>query len=1537
MSPDAPARAAPAAAHRQRAPGADSDGGASRTRPAGKGGDLSVAPVWSVLGPGRPLEAEDRQRYDRLLDRPVDGIRVHEGSAVPPRPGSRAWTVGGHVVLGPDVGRAERRRALDHEVVHAAGQLAADPGPRSGAPTLIPPATGPVGDPVEAATERAVTRMGWGQRASVPLDRAPVVRGLPPGHDGDPLIITATSFEDAAAQFKAIMDEVGSPADLRFTIVGRTSVAVFDRDGTPLGTFRLRIPANIASGVHVRAVPNSAELFALVRSGAAYRAGPRTAGPLDFGHDVERESEYEDLIRGHGMAYVVPAASSSLVPTPAPSTTPEPPDPLMQFESKRSANLDPWPGAVVPLTPQVTATNSTGSFLMHLENNQGANTLDRVTNLMQPINFHWEVLKLDEHFMPVQGGRRDATRFDAVRGNFQRRIRDADADRRANLGEHPERQSLPESVIRQAVAQQMHDARLILAMTGEVALTVINTFVGGPDNPFSEDIIDVPFREPGDYFVRCKATPVAEANARYVRATTVAGATVSVFDIAEYAQDALGTEADEAARATQRVADIDAALATPPAADPTPGGAARQARDRAFLGFERAYSQSVVAAAGDQAAVQAARRIYLQARIGWLTDPSRPTGDQAFDDEVARQLASLQAEEQRLGTTLDLARTQLPGDVTSTGLMTGALIDEASGARQDMTFSVGERQYVATDRLEVVIADVTGGVAGRVFNGMGDGFTGAGRPDAVRAAVRDVRQNLHRGRGWLAYRLPPAYRGIDLDLPNPMQLELSFLDQASETADDAAHALTLAAIIAAPMTGGSSLEILGVLAPIQAASSLYRIVDRAAYGDLALDSELIGDFINIASLGLGGVGGTTKLASRGMQIVAGVAGVAVKLLQYGNYVVIAWSTFRSLTAPDQPGEDPRAGRRRRLIAILSALEQGAIPVAEHMWPPGSHTTPHPTAEHPGLPEQHGGPADEGRRPPGGPDTGTGTGQTGTGQTGTGQTGTGQAGTGQTGNRSHPDTAAVPGGETVPRTDLPELRRGLPSDLAASLPITRDPSTTFGARSVHVEYTMDGGVITEIHLLVGREVTFREIAEHVNTVRSMQRYQGLSGRVRILIERIGAWFTQNPTAGPGTRAFEARLELAKLPPIIEARAREMADPNTPADRRAALELELGDLERQLADHAAAVDSVATGRGFVAAEGVSAGRAEAARRGYPGLPDPAARASDGTALGEYIWRYTAGDAEPEVVNRGEGPKLLYEKASGRFVPDPGSRSEPSFGATTTRAEAYDALGGRDPHSEFGQFTRMLLAEGIAPSHEALIAAMQDPAQLRYRTVRSNLKDVYAQTVVDHLVDPVRLTATPLFSVLRRQGLSAADARQAASHAEMLRVTRNLYSSDRGAVAERWYEATYGAGASASRQVTVTQDQALKMGTRISEDRRLDRISGSFIEELKNVSGPLDAGDKAQINDQLNLVGFDVPVNGQPHHIDMVKVAMLDPQGALANATYMYGRLAPSEPGSAGLIFELYSTRGSTLLVTTENRAILHDPARLMAFIRSGAVSP
>jgi hypothetical protein len=169
-----------------------------------------------------------------------------------------------------------------------------------------------------------------------------------------------------------------------------------------------------------------------------------------------------------------------------------------------------------------------------------------------------------------------------------------------------------------------------------------------------------------------------------------------------------------------------------------------------------------------------------------------------------------------------------------------------------------------------------------------------------------------------------------------------------------------------------------------------------------------------------------------------------------------------------------------------------------------------------------------------------------------------------------------------KRSIDDLRSALPKRLR-DVPITRDPSLE--GSTVRVHYTRDErGVITGIEVRVGRDADTRHIADHVATIRVMQRYQGASGKARALVQRFTSWLTGHPNAGPGTLAWETRREIEKLTGIVDERARQLEDPSLTKEQRAELEREVASYEKQLADYEAALGKITQepGRGFVAAD-------------------------------------------------------------------------------------------------------------------------------------------------------------------------------------------------------------------------------------------------------------------------------------------------------------------------------------------------------------------
>jgi hypothetical protein len=136
-------------------------------------------------------------------------------------------------------------------------------------------------------------------------------------------------------------------------------------------------------------------------------------------------------------------------------------------------------------------------------------------------------------------------------------------------------------------------------------------------------------------------------------------------------------------------------------------------------------------------------------------------------------------------------------------------------------------------------------------------------------------------------------------------------------------------------------------------------------------------------------------------------------------------------------------------------------------------------------------------------------------------------------------------------------------------------------AVHVEYDLDHrGGIAEIRVRVGENARATDVAGHVPTIETLARYRGFLGRVRTLIDRVRAWITNNGEPPLGTRAWEARHELEKLPRLINERVSRLRDAS-PLERAGLLD-EIAALEQQIEAHTRTLDEMDLdpGVGFIA---------------------------------------------------------------------------------------------------------------------------------------------------------------------------------------------------------------------------------------------------------------------------------------------------------------------------------------------------------------------
>jgi hypothetical protein len=207
----------------------------------------------------------------------------------------------------------------------------------------------------------------------------------------------------------------------------------------------------------------------------------------------------------------------------------------------------------------------------------------------------------------------------------------------------------------------------------------------------------------------------------------------------------------------------------------------------------------------------------------------------------------------------------------------------------------------------------------------------------------------------------------------------------------------------------------------------------------------------------------------------------------------------------------------------------------------------------------------------------------------------------------PDSTAKGVADPALKTTPPEIsvppkeggivtEKGEASPLTAALPermrkhvtvevVGKVDGIAIEGNTVAVVPIKENGRIVGVKIVAGPDARPIDVAMHAPTVHAMQKYTGLLGRVRTLLEKMDAWFHLQAHIAVGSTAWEARLEIQKLPFIIEERISRLhrTDLN-PQERRFVLD-DIAHLEQQLATHQKSFDArdTSAGRGFVAAEG------------------------------------------------------------------------------------------------------------------------------------------------------------------------------------------------------------------------------------------------------------------------------------------------------------------------------------------------------------------
>lgn len=332
----------------------------------------------------------------------------------------------------------------------------------------------------------------------------------------------------------------------------------------------------------------------------------------------------------------------------------------------------------------------------------------------------------------------------------------------------------------------------------------------------------VTFPSPGLYLVRAAMSQVRGGGEAIVRAPSVAYLPVLAREPDEMATAGVTAARDSREQTLKRIKELEARL----------GQAALTADERAEITTELDGLRLAVAPLGERLE---RRRADNAKRIAAIK-----AGTENGDLEAATE------EQERLEKTIALRARRKIGDAEP---LNARFVSDL-GRTMALTLEVADRPSVK-GRAQVYISDVTTPKSG---DETGVGKT---REDAIADGVRNLLEGIHGyGRGRVAIGLGGAVRTI--------RIEASLGSLLSESVENLSTVLSIAAVAAAPFTGGASMALLIPIGLVGAVPSAYRVAKRVDAGTFELDLDNALEIVNIAGgvIGLGRLGATSLRMTR---------------------------------------------------------------------------------------------------------------------------------------------------------------------------------------------------------------------------------------------------------------------------------------------------------------------------------------------------------------------------------------------------------------------------------------------------------------------------------------------------------------------------------------------------------------------------------------------------------------------------------------------------------------------------------------------------
>jgi hypothetical protein len=370
-----------------------------------------------------------------------------------------------------------------------------------------------------------------------------------------------------------------------------------------------------------------------------------------------------------------------------------------------------------------------------------------------------------------------------------------------------------------------------------------------------QDQKQIVFPEPGLYLVRGIMSPYLKGEEEVVRAPSVAYYPVLARDPDEMATAGVTQAAKSREAAKARLAEIDAKLKT---------------------GLDDKERQTLLAEREDLERSLGPVGAALEHQKAELTK-------YVADLEAGRQQGDLDAAKQQLGELgkiLDVrARRKLPAGESPVAHFVSDL-----GRSLPLNLEIVDKPKVG-GHFHVLVSDLT-----THKSGLQEGY-GATRDKAILSALKILLEGIHGyGRGRVAIQLG--------GVPHTQRIEASLGNLLMESIDNVTLVLSLAAVVAAPLTEGVSLALLIPLGVVGAVPSAYRVVEGIEAGTFTLDLEgalelvnVVGSVIGIARVGAGAL--RLVRVGRGL-LILGYGADALGAVLLGASVVDQINTLQGL-------------------------------------------------------------------------------------------------------------------------------------------------------------------------------------------------------------------------------------------------------------------------------------------------------------------------------------------------------------------------------------------------------------------------------------------------------------------------------------------------------------------------------------------------------------------------------------------------------------------------------------------------------------------